>query len=117
MRLDIDRLHTQWVAETPEEKQTLSAFTEYLKQQQSLQANLQQPRRHPKDAKIVPFEPIKEPWSEYILADGNILRIRTNLIAVKDMGTTGADKVPNYFVRTNLSVGGFTREEYPIEGR
>ncbi len=114
MVLDLDRLHTQWIAETPEEEQNPAAFTEYLKQQQNLQASLLQPRVSLKDSKIVPFEPIREPWSEYTLADGNILRLRTNLIAIKNRGTVSR---PNYHVRTNLSLGSFTKEEYTIERR
>ena len=69
MTLDLDRLHTQWIAETPEDEQNPAALTEYLKQQQNLQTSLLQPRESLKDAKIVPFEPVREPWSEYTLAD------------------------------------------------
>ena len=49
--------------------------------------------------KEVPFEPVKEPWNEYKLKDGTILRFR--IIAVKFFDTGEVDpltKCPNYIV-------------------
>ena len=65
----------------------------------------------PEGSKIVPFEPIKEPWSEYQLADGNVLRLRTNMIAIYDTGKKNPDGKPVYLWKTNPSAMIFTEEE------
>lgn len=65
----------------------------------------------PPGSKLVPFETIKEPWSEYTLVDGNTIRVRVNLIAVHATGRKNPDGKPQYFLTTNLSIGTFTPEE------
>ena len=65
----------------------------------------------PKGSKLVPFEPIKEPWCEYALADGNTIRIRVNVIAIYDTGRKNPDGKPNYIITNNLSIGTFTEDE------
>ncbi len=61
--------------------------------------------------KLIPFEPVKEPWAEYQLADGNVLRIRYNMIAIYDTGKKNPDGKPRYNFTTNPSIGIFTEEE------
>ena len=61
--------------------------------------------------KLVPFEPIREPWGEYQLADGNFLRVRLNIIAVYNTGKKNPDGKPNYTIQSNFSIGTFTEEE------
>ena len=61
--------------------------------------------------KLVPFEPIREPWAEYQLADGNFLRVRLNLIAIYNTGKNNPDGKPIYTFTSNFSVGVFTEEE------
>ena len=41
--------------------------------------------------KVVPFEAVHEPWCEFQLADGNLLRVRLNLIAVYNTGKINPD--------------------------
>ena len=61
--------------------------------------------------KVIPFEAIQEPWCEFQLADGNLLRVRLNLIAVYNTGKINPDGKPNYHIQSNFSIGTFTPEE------
>jgi len=62
----------------------------------------------------VGFEPLKEPWSEYFLDDGKVLRIKLVLTkVVKRPEQLSPDGNPVYAVATSTVVQVFRSDELP----
>ena len=62
----------------------------------------------------VGFEAVSEPWSEYLLSDGKILRIKLVLTkVVKNPDMIMPDGNPNYGVKTGNIVEVFRSDELP----
>jgi len=68
----------------------------------------------PQSGKIVPFEEIGvQPggWHEYLLADGNTLRIKFILLKVMDTGKVDPTGIPIYTFQTDTVATVFTPEQ------
>jgi len=65
----------------------------------------------------VNFEALKEPWSEYLLDDGKILRVKLVLLKViRNPGELTPEGNPVYGVMTNTVVAVFSPGEMPKTG-
>jgi hypothetical protein len=65
-----------------------------------------------KDMALVDFDIIKEAWSTYKLADGNFLRMKTNVVKVRKHPTMKApDGTPVYNIQSNVTLGVFSPDE------
>lgn len=74
--------------------------------------------------RIVGFEPVSEPWAEYQLDDGNILRIKIVVTKIiqpeagqpgpdgKPIPAANPDGTPVYFVQSHNVLQVFTAKEF-----
>ena len=71
----------------------------------------------PKSGKIVDFEPIKEEFSKYLLADGNVLKLKVVLLKVKRTDKINPDGTPLYNFSTQVVATVTTADELKWNGK
>jgi len=65
----------------------------------------------PKEGEVISFEPIKESFSSYFLADGNTLKIKVILLKVRRTNKKTPDGSPVYTFSTQLVSTAITSDE------